>query len=644
MDPIDEIKARLDIVDIVSENVQLRRSGKSYTGFCPFHSNTRTPAFVVWPETGTWRCFGECNDGGDIFRYVMKREGWDFPEALRELAQRAGIELKPQTPEQQAHIEEYDRLRGLLEEAVIFYQHNLHHTPAGQEALAYLYERGLSDETIAAFGLGYAPKSWEAVTQHFKDKGYTEQELIDAGMVSQRDAGGVYDRFRHRVTVPIRDERGRMVGFGARMLDPEDMPKYLNSPQTELFDKSRLLFGLDKARQAIRSLDQVVIVEGYMGVLAPHQHNYTNVVATMGTALTESHLILLKRYTRRIVLAMDSDAAGMKATLRGLEVARQTLDREAEVHFDARGLMRNEARLQADIRVTTLPPGMDPDNVINRDPAEWQQLIEAAKPIVIHVMETLARDRDLDDPKVKTEIASQVLPLIEDVPSPIERDAYRQQLARLLKVDERTLVGTVGPRKVRSRRYQRPVATHKLEPAAPAQRLPSVDYRRETHILGVLIRRPELIYHIDRGLKAHGLEPLSSQDFQHTSYQEIFRLVTLSLQQGESEPLNFVLNILPEEMMSTADQILALTENVNLESERVLEDILRTLVLSRLGVVNQRLDYLRYAQEDLQAQGDLKASEYQSTMIQYAELLNRLHTAQNTYTNRSLATKGRPTT
>jgi len=344
------------------------------------------------------------------------------------------------------------------------------------------------------------------------------------------------------------------------------------------------------------------------------------------------------------VLAMDSDAAGMKATLRGLEVARQTLDREAEVHFDARGLMRNEARLQADIRVTTLPPGMDPDNVINRDPAEWQQLIEAAKPIVIHVMETLARDRDLDDPKVKTEIASQVLPLIEDVPSPIERDAYRQQLARLLKVDERTLVGTVGPRKVRSRRYQRPVATQKLEPAAPAQRLPSVDYRRETHILGVLIRHPELIYHIDRGLKAHGLEPLSSQDFQHTSYQEIFRLVTLSLQQGESEPLNFVLNILPEEMMSTADQILALTENVNLESERVLEDILRTLVLSRLGVVNQRLDYLRYAQEDLQAQGDLKASEYQSTMIQYAELLNRLHTAQNTYTNRSLATKGRPTT
>lgn len=643
MDPIEEIKARLDIIDIVSENVQLRRSGKNYTGFCPFHANSRTPAFVVWPETGTWRCFGECNDGGDIFKYVMKRDGLDFAEALRELAQRAGIELKPQTPEQQAHYEEYDRLRELLEEAVIFYQHNLLHTPAGQAALVYLHGRGLSDVTIESFGLGYAPKSWDALTQHFRAKGFGEQDLIEAGMVSQRDSGGVYDRFRHRAMVPIRDERGRMAGFGARMLDPEDMPKYLNSPQTDLFDKSHLLFGLDKARQAIRAQDQVVIVEGYMGVLAPHQHNFSNVVATMGTALTESHLRMLKRYTRRIVLAMDSDAAGMKATLRGLEVARQTLDREDEVRLDARGLLRHEARLQADIRVSTLPPGMDPDNVINRDPTEWERLIAEAKPIVMHVMETLARDRDLDDPKVKTEIASQVLPLIEDVPSSIERDTYRQQLARLLKVDERTLLGSATSRGPRVQRYPRAGSTRRAEPAEKTRSAPSSDYRRETHILGVLLRHPELIYHIDRGLKEHGLDPLSAQDFQHTNYQEIFRLISQSLQQGESEPLNFVLNTLPEEMMGAADQVLANTEAINPESERVLEDVLRTLVLSRLQALNQQLEYLRYAQEDLQTQGDLIASEYQSTMSRYTELLGRLHKAQNTYTNRSLATKGRPT-
>ncbi len=639
MTATDEIKVRLDIVDIVSESVQLRRSGKNHTGFCPFHANTRTPSFVVFQETGTWRCFGECNDGGDIFKYVMKKEGYDFPEALRILAERAGVELKPQSPEQQSQYEEYDRLRELMEEAVTFYRHNLNNTTAGQSALNYLQARGLDDATIEAFGMGYAPKSWEATSDHFKLKGYSEQELIDAGMVSVRDSGGTYDRFRHRVMIPIRDERGRMAAFGARMLDPEDMPKYLNSPQTEIFDKGRILFGLDKARRAIRAQDQVVIVEGYMGVLAPHQHNYANVVATMGTALTENHLRLIKRFTRKIVLAMDSDAAGMKATLRGLEVARQTLDRKSEVSFDARGLMRNEARLQADIRVTTLPPGMDPDDVIKRDPAEWEQLISAAKPIVVHVMETLAANRDLDDPKTKTEIAQQVMPLIADIPSSIERDAYRQQLARLLKVDERSLLGSASPRKSRSQRYQRSDQIQKPKKIQDTSRPISVDYRRESHILGVLVRHPELIYKMDRHLKEQGLEPLSAHDFQHTDHQVIYRLIHQSLEQGESEPLNYVLNHLPEEMMSTADQILVNTENINPENERVLEDVLRTVVLSRLRNVNQQLDYLRYAQEDIQAQGDLKASEYQSTMGQYAELLGRLHKAQNTFSNRSLSTK-----
>jgi len=407
----------------------------------------------------------------------------------------------------------------------------------------------------------------------------------------------------------------------------------------DIFDKGRILFGLDKARRAIRSQDQVVIVEGYMGVLAPHQHEYTNVVATMGTALTENHLRLIKRFTRKIVLAMDSDAAGMKATMRGLEVARQTMDREAEVQFDARGLMRQEARLQADIRVTTLPPGMDPDDVINQDPEEWERLIAAAKPIVVHVMETLAADRDLEDPKTKTDIAGQVIPLIADIPSSIERDSYRQQLARLLRVDERSLVAPAASRRPRPRRYRRsgiPQRTAETSKAGPPVLL---DSRRETHILGILVRSPELIYHINRGLKEHGLEPFGAIDFQHTDHQVIYRQIHQSLQQGESEPLNYLLNHLPEEMMSTADQVLSQTEEIDPQNDRVLEDILRTVVLSRLKNVNQQLDYMRYAQEDLQAQGDLKASQYQSTMSQYAELLGRLHKAQNTYTNRSISTK-----
>jgi len=460
--------------------------------------------------------------------------------------------------------------------------------------------------------------------------------LIEAGMVSERESGGVYDRFRNRIVVPIRDQRGRMAGFGARTLDPEGLPKYLNSPQTDIFDKGKILFGLDNARRAIRAKDQVVIVEGYMGVLAPHQHGFNNVVATMGTALTEDHLRLIKRFSRRIILAMDSDAAGTKATLRGLEIARQTLDREGEIRFDARGLLRQEGRLKADIRVSTLPPGMDPDDVINRDPAEWEAIIAGAKPIVVHVMESLAADRDLEDPKNKTEIAEQVMPLIEDIPSSIERDTYRQQLARLLRVDERSLLETRGGRKPSRRGYpaQRPpsVRTPQVVTTSPLEAI----YSREVHLLGILLRRPDLIYHIDRQLQEDGLNRIYHQDFQHTDHQVLFRLVQDSLHQGESEPLHFILNHLPETMMNLADDILARTEKIDPFGKDILEDLLRALLRLRTRGLNQQLDHLRYLQETAQEQGDIKAEEFQKSMAQYVTLLGRLHRAQNRYTNHSL--------
>ena len=278
MSTIDEIKNQIDIVDLISETVQLRRSGKNYTGFCPFHSNTRTPAFVVFPETGTWRCFGQCNEGGDIFGFVMKKEGWDFSEALSTLAERAGVELKPLTPVEQEAIEEHENLRNLLEDAVTFFRHNLMNTPAGKSVLEYLHtKRGLNDAMIEAFGLGYAPNAWDAGLKHFTSKGYRAADLIACGLVTEREAqdeseqASIYDRFRNRIMFPIRDERGRMTGFGARVVNPSDVPKFLNSPQTALFDKSHILYGLDRARKEIRSKNQSVIVEGYLDVIALHQ-------------------------------------------------------------------------------------------------------------------------------------------------------------------------------------------------------------------------------------------------------------------------------------------------------------------------------------------------------------------------------------
>ena len=224
MNTIDEIKSRLDIVDIVSETVKLKHSGKNYTGFCPFHANTRTPAFVVFPESGTWRCFGECNEGGDIFRFVMKKEGWDFKEALENLAERAGVKLEPLTPQKVEANERETQLRKLLEEAVVFYRYQLTQSEAGQQARDYLVKRGIKPETAESWGLGYALKSWDATLNYFVKKGYPQKDIFDCGLLSERDSGGYYDRFRHRLMFPIRDASGNMTGFGGRVLDPMTSP------------------------------------------------------------------------------------------------------------------------------------------------------------------------------------------------------------------------------------------------------------------------------------------------------------------------------------------------------------------------------------------------------------------------------------
>ena len=545
MSTIDEIKNRIDIVDLISETVQLRRSGKNYTGFCPFHSNTKTPAFVVFPETGTWRCFGQCNEGGDIFGFVMKKEGWDFSEALSTLAERAGVELKPLTPVEQEAIEEHEHLRNLLEDAVTFYRHNLMNTPAGKPVLDYLHtKRGLNDATIEAFGLGYAPNAWEAGLKHFTSKGYDQADLIACGLLTEREAkddsepATIYDRFRNRIMFPIRDERSRMTGFGARIVNPNDVPKFLNSPQTVLFDKSHILYGLDRARKEIRSQDQAVIVEGYLDVIALHQEGFSNAVSPMGTALSEYQLRMLKRFSRRIVLAVDADAAGDKATLRGLDVARKALDREADPVFDARGLLGSEGRLKADIRVTTLPEGLDPDEVVFQDVEQWRRIVAEARPIVVHVMETLAREQDIEDAKVKSSIANQVLPLIEDVPDAVEREAYRQRLARLLKVDERafTEISQPIPRRRRPNFRQGPGPSRVEGSVAGDLAMHTSPELLEEHVLSVLLRRPDLVFRVDRALQENGLNRLSIDDFQTGDHQALLQLVDDSLKQDHSEP------------------------------------------------------------------------------------------------------------
>ncbi|NMD27447.1 MAG: DNA primase, partial [Chloroflexi bacterium] len=274
MGVVDEIKAQLDLVDYISQTVKLRRTGKNYIGFCPFHSNTRTPAFVVFPESQTWRCFGQCNEGGDLFGFVMKKEGWDFNEALRILAEKAGATLSAQPRPSEADAEQRGNIIRVLDDAAQFYRSQLLESEAGAAALAYLRRRGLTDTTIKIWGLGYAPGGWDELTRHLTRKGYTKDHLLRAGLLTERDDGDTYDKFRHRLMFPIRDTYGKMAGFGGRVLNPDDVPKYLNSPRTELFDKGRLLYGLDLARQEIRRTEQAVIVEGYMDVIGLHQAGF----------------------------------------------------------------------------------------------------------------------------------------------------------------------------------------------------------------------------------------------------------------------------------------------------------------------------------------------------------------------------------
>lgn len=624
MSTIDEIKSKIDIVDLVSEaGVKLRKAGRNQTGFCPFHDNKHTPSFVVWPESGTWRCFGACNEGGDIFKFVMKREGIDFKEALQKLALRAGVEVQQiqrETPQQR---EAYDHLRTLLEDAVVYYRSHLFNN---HEILNYLRQkRGLTDSTIETFGLGYAPHGYDNLIKHFSGK-YLPQDLVDAGMLSERDSGGHYDRFRNRIMIPIRDENGKMAGFGARIVDPNDNPKFLNSPETAIFTKGHLLYGLDRARKPIRAADQAVIVEGYLDVIALHQAGYENVVSPMGTALTEDQLRLLKRSTRKIVLALDPDVAGQKAVLRGLEAARSAMDKEGELGFDAHGLLRNEARLQADLRVATMPDDLDPDEIVARNKEEWATLIEQAKPIITHVMETLSAGQNLSDPKIKNQIAAQVLPLIDDMGSPLERDTYRQALARMLRVDERSLMaaqpkGPVLRRKPRVNESNRRVEAPALATVSPRKNI-------EFYCLGILLRKPELLYRLDRKLEEFGLSPLALEDFEYTDHQMLFTVLRQAMGQDEKDHGQYVISQMPEALEVLMNDLLAQTEKLDPLNDRLLEDILGRLLDLRRTYAMANVNQLRFMQEDEQQLGGENLKMYQEQTIQFTRLLHGLDQAK----------------
>ena len=375
MGAIDEVKQRIDIVEVIGQDVTLTKAGKTFKGLCPFHSE-KHPSFYVYPDQQSWHCFG-CNIGGDAFSFIMKKQNIDFGEALRQLAQKAGVVI-PSRFEPGMESEEKQKLYQINQAAAQYFHNLLLNSPAAKKAQDYVARRGFTEQTIKDFQLGYSANSWEELKKYLLERDYTEKELLDAGLIIEGEGGKKSrDRFRNKLMFPILDVRGRVTGFGGRALD-DSLPKYTNSPQTPLFDKSGTLYGINLARDAIREQGTAVIVEGYMDVITAHQNGFKNAIASMGTAVTEKQVSILKRLTRNMALALDADAAGEEAMLRTVGY---------------------ENTLDAEIKVIILPEGKDPDDVIKEDAQNWQKLVAEAVPIVDYTFDRATAGLDLTSAK-----------------------------------------------------------------------------------------------------------------------------------------------------------------------------------------------------------------------------------------------------
>jgi len=410
--PVEQIKSRLSITDVVGSYIKLTKAGNSYKALCPFH-NEKSPSFNVSPSRDAFYCFG-CNRGGDIFSFVEGIEGIEFVDALKILATRAGVELKHERGTDKSARE---RLMNVMEEVTLLYEHQLTYN---NDATKYLADRGLTKETIKSFRIGYAPNEWRLAYEHLKRKGFTDQEIEKAGLVKPTEGKSPYDRFRGRIMFPIFDTNGHVVAFSGRVLgvqknqDGTDVAKYINSPETELYDKSSIMFGYDRARKAMREQNFCVLVEGQMDLIMSHQAGQQNTVAVSGTALTEKHLALLKRLTDNVVFAFDADDAGLAATGRAFQLA---------------------LALGLNVRVASIPDGKDPADYVQLHPDGWATVIAESRHIMDFYLQTLAQ-KGYDPRAYRAEVEKKVLPLILAMQSKVEQAHFIVEVARKLGVSE----------------------------------------------------------------------------------------------------------------------------------------------------------------------------------------------------------------
>lgn len=487
-DVISKIKERIDIVDLISGYLRLQKSGVNYKARCPFH-NEKTASFYISPERQIWHCFG-CSAGGDAFGFVKQIEGVEFPEALRTLAARAGVELEPYNPEYRQFQSAKTKLYEICELASKFFEKQLWESSNGQQALNYLHDRGLTDQSIKSFRLGFAPDSWNALSD-FLQKRYQTSETVSAGLAIKKDSGGHYDRFRSRIMFPIFDLNGQIVGFSARIFElssgastssNEGGAKYVNTPQTLIYDKGRILYGLDRAKLGVRQQNRCLMVEGNMDVIMSHQASVTNAVATSGTALTDSQLKIIKRYTDNLDLCFDSDSAGEMATSRGVDLAL------------ARGFNVGIVSIaEADIK--------DPADYVKKYGAGWAQYASTSRPFMEFFFDSTKKKFDLATALGKKLLTEKLLPFVAAMASKVEQAHWVSEIALVLKMKEDILyqeLTAVKPKVIEPQGYNEPETKGQLP--SDLEKLETNKNRLsmlEETLISLLVRQPELAARIN---------------------------------------------------------------------------------------------------------------------------------------------------
>ena len=485
---VDDIKSRLDIVDVVSGYIGLKQAGSNFKAPCPFHDE-KTPSFIVSPGRQTWHCFGACSTGGDLISFVMKRESMEFGEAVRLLADRAGVSIgTPVIKTKSTSIFEIN------ESASKFFS-SLLHSETGQVARDYLKSRGIDQSTAQNFGLGVSPTTAtnSRVYDHLKSEGFSEEQIIESKLINKYQDGNTGDFFRNRIMFPIKNRRGKIAGFGARSIDNSE-PKYINTPKTDVFDKSGILYGLDVSHQSIISERQAIVVEGYMDVIAAHQHATNNVIASMGTAVTDTQLSQLKSLCDTLILALDSDTAGKEATLGKLEeILIDSVDKNM-MGFNRRigPIIRRD---MVEIKICLLPEGSDPDDLIRNDLAAWQKLIKESVTAQEFMIESLPRRFDLQSGSGKTAALEWISGLIY-ASNPFDQQNYKEKIADKLEIEATKLdpilreMGRKSKTSKRSRNTNRP--GYPRPESNPAQDIPNSEVSLDEYTLAIMIKSPDL--------------------------------------------------------------------------------------------------------------------------------------------------------